>query len=198
MWDQRYSDPEYVYGTDPNAFLAEVAHHIPAGPVLCVGEGEGRNAVFLASRGHEVEAVDASAVGLQKAEQLAAERGVAIATTVADLAHYEIGTERWAGVVSIFCHLPADLRRRVHRAIVKGLRPGGVLLLEAYSPAQLRYRSGGPPVRELLYELDELREDFAGLDWLQAVERVRPVHEGRFHTGEGAVVQLVGVKSARA
>ncbi|MBK8481558.1 MAG: class I SAM-dependent methyltransferase [Proteobacteria bacterium] len=194
MWDQRYSVPEYVYGTAPNDFLVAVAPRLPQGPMLCLAEGEGRNAVYLAGLGHEVDAVDASAVGLEKARRLAESRGVKLRTTVRDLGQLEIAEGYWAGIILIFCHLPAALRRPVHRACVAGLRPGGALVLEAYRPEQLALGTGGPPLRELLYTLAELREDFTGLDFVHAEELVRPLLEGSFHTGEGAVVQLLALK----
>ncbi|MGD0484988.1 MAG: class I SAM-dependent methyltransferase, partial [Gemmatimonadales bacterium] len=136
-WDLRYSEPGYAYGTEPNAFLVEVAGRIPAGPVLSLGEGEGRNAVFLAGLGHDVVAVDASAVGLAKAEALARERGVRLVTHVADLADYPIEPCAWSGIVSIFAHFARPLRSPLHGAVAAGLRPGGVLVLEAYTPRQL-------------------------------------------------------------
>lgn len=193
-WDRRYAEPGLAYGADPNDFLASVADTIPPGPVLCLGEGEGRNALFLASRGFAVEAVDASAVGLDKARGLAQERGLDLTTTLADLAHYDIGRGRWAGIVSIFCHLPPTLRRQVHRAAVEGLREGGVFVAEGYTPAQLEFGTGGPPVAELLYDAETLREDLAGLDLVRLEERVREIHEGPYHDGLGAVVQVVGFK----
>lgn len=194
MWDQRYAEPEYAYGTEPNDFLVEKAGEIPPGPVLCLAEGQGRNAVYLASLGHEVHAVDASPVGLARARDLAAARGVEIHTAVADLADFEIGLGRWAGIVSIFCHLPPPLRRRVLRAAVQGLRPGGVLVLEAYTPRQLEHGTGGPPVPDLLYDLATLRDDLAGLDLVHAREVDREIHEGRYHHGLSAVVQVVGIR----
>ncbi|MCK6530859.1 class I SAM-dependent methyltransferase [Myxococcota bacterium] len=196
MWDQRYAEPEYAYGTEPNDFLVEKAGLIPPGPVLCLAEGQGRNAVYLASAGHEVVAVDASSVGLSRARDLAAARGVEIRTVVADLADFEMGVGRWAGIVSIFCHLPPPLRRRVLRTAVQGLRPGGVLVLEAYTPRQLEHGTGGPPVPELLYDLESLRDDLAGLDLVHAGEVEREIHEGRYHHGRSAVVQVVGIRPA--
>ena len=124
MWDERYSDKDYVYGKDPNEFLANAVEKIPTGKVLCVAEGEGRNAVFLAERGYEVYAVDASAVGLEKARKLAEERGVSIHTTVSDLAHFDIEPQSLDGVVSIFAHVPPQVRKELHSKIVDGLRPG--------------------------------------------------------------------------
>ena len=102
MWDQRYSADEYIYGKDPNEFLAKAVDNIPKGKVLCLAEGEGRNAVFLAQHGYEVVAVDSSSVGLEKANKLAQERGVTIQTIVTDLAHFDIEPDSWDGVVSIF------------------------------------------------------------------------------------------------
>ena len=194
MWDRRYAAEGFAYGTEPNAFLASVADRIPPGPVLCIGAGEGRNAVFLAGRGHPVEAVDASSVGLAKARARARELGLEVTTTVADLADYEFGRERWAGIVSVFCHLPPTLRRDVHRRVVAALRPGGYFVLEAYTPAQLGRGTGGPRVRELLYDAETLRQDLAGLECIHLEEVEREVHEGRHHTGTAAVVQLVAVK----
>lgn len=137
MWNERYSAPEYAYGTKPNDFLVSVASKIPPGRVLCLAEGEGRNAVYLASLGYEVVAVDQSSVGLAKAEQLAAQRHVKIQTITANLADFMVEPKSWQGIVSIFCHLPSALRRQVHRAAVAGIKQEGVFVLEAYAPRQL-------------------------------------------------------------
>ena len=194
MWDERYASEEYLYGREPNGFLVSMVDHLPKGQVLCLGEGEGRNGVWLARLGFEVTALDASGVGLAKARRLAEEHGVPLHTVHSDLAHYAIEPESWDGVVSIFCHTPAELRRRVHRAVVAGLRPGGALILEAYTPRQLEFGTGGPPVVELMMDLDTLRGELAGLELLHAEETEREIHEGRLHTGRGAVVQIVARK----
>ncbi len=192
MWNERYAGAEFAYGTAPNDFLVEWHTALPpAGRVLCLAEGEGRNAVWLAERGFAVSAVDLSEVGLAKAQRLAAERGVTITTHHADLAEFVIEPGAWDAIVSIFCHLPAPLRRDLHARVVAGLRPGGVLLLEAYTPAQLHYQSGGPPVAEMMMEAEGLRAEFAALEPIHLVECEREVHEGRYHQGLGAVVQLL-------
>ena len=192
IWDQRYSIEEYVYGTEPNEFLAETLRGLNnGGRALCLAEGEGRNAVFLAGRGYEVHAVDASAVGLAKAQRLAQERGVHIVTEMANLDAYRIDPGAWNLIVSIFCHLPAPVRRALHREVVAGLRPGGHFVLEAYTPAQLALGTGGPPDAAMMMTLAELREELDGLHFEQAREVEREVHEGRLHTGRGAVVQIV-------
>lgn len=195
-WDQRFAATDYLYGTAPNTFVAAMAAQIPAGPVLCLAEGEGRNAVFLAQRGHAVTAVDQSAVGLGKAERLAAERGVAITTVVTDLADYAITSGVWAGIVVTFGHFPPPMRRQVHAQVVAGLRPGGVFVVEAYTPAQLALGTGGPKDLALLMTLATLREELAGLEFLHARECERDVIEGTGHTGRGAVVQIVARKPA--
>jgi SAM-dependent methyltransferase len=193
-WDDRYDTDEFVYGTEPNDFLRDHAGRLPPGRVLCLAEGEGRNAVWLASRGHEVTAVDASAVGLAKARRLADAAGVVVDFVHADLAEYDLGRGRWDGVVSIFCHLPPPLRRRVHAKVVAGLRPGGVLLLEGYTAKQLELKTGGPPAPELMHAAEDLRRDLAGLEFDRLEELERDVVEGSLHRGRGAVVQAIAVK----
>ena len=190
MWNDRYRRPGYLYGTDPNDFLAAMAPHIPPGRVLSLGEGEGRNAVYLAELGYDVLAVDASGVGMEKAARLAASRGVRIRTRTLDLSDFNIEPGAWEGIVSIFCHLPPPLRRRVHREVVAGLRPGGLFILEAYTPRQPAYGTGGPSTPDLLMCLPDLKRELRGLDFRVAREIERVVHEGSHHTGLGHVVQV--------
>lgn len=194
MWNQRYSSETYAYGTEPNEFLTAMLDKLPDGRVLCLGEGEGRNAVWLAQQGREVTAMDAAEVGLEKAGRLADARGVTITTLLADLAVFEIEKQYWDVIVSIFCHVPPELRRVVHRRCVEGLRPGGVILLEAYTPAQLGYRTGGPPSADMMMDAESLRAEFSGLEFLHLQECVREVREGEFHNGPGAVVQVLARK----
>ncbi len=191
FWDQRYATGQRVFGDAPNAFLAASAQLLPAGgPVLCLAEGEGRNAIHLAWLGHPVTALDFSATGLAKARQAAAQRGVALTTLVADLADYRIAPGAWAGIVAIFAHLPPELRRAVHAQVAAGLRPGGVFLLEAYTPAQLAFGTGGPKDPAWLMTLAGLRTELPGLSFEIGREVERDVVEGTGHTGRAAVVQL--------
>lgn len=193
-WDQRYSSEHYVYGTEPNGFLAEQVAELPKGKILCLADGEGRNSVWLAQQGFEVTAVDSSMVGLNKAQQLAQGRGVSIQTVLADLADYDMGTEHWDAIVSIFCHLPSTVRLPVHQRCVRAIRPGGVMLLEAYTPNQLTFKTGGPPSADLMTTASDLSRELAGLDFIRLEECVRDVIEGEFHTGPGAVVQAIARK----
>ncbi len=194
MWDERYAGPEYAYGIEPNEFLRDEAARIPAGPVLCLAEGEGRNAVYLASRGHAVTAVDFSRAGLAKAAQLARERGVRIELVEADLAAFDLGNDAWSGIVSIWAHTPPDVRRRIHAAVPRALRAGGVFVLEAYRPEQLAYATGGPREPARLPALADLRGELSGLELVVARDAEREVQEGRFHHGLSATVQVVAVR----
>ena len=197
MWDERYRDPEYIYGTEPNGFLASVVDRLPNnGRVLCIGEGEGRNAVFLAERGFDVTAMDLSRVGLEKARALANDRGVEIHTVVAELSDFVIEPEAWDAIVAIWVHLAPDLRRTVHARMVAGLARGGAAVIEAYTPKQLEYGTGGPPRAELLYTGEMLRDDFAPLRIDICGEGEREVVEGSAHEGTGHTVRFLGLKPA--
>lgn len=196
-WDERYSADDLAYGNGPNAFLVDQVDALRPGNCLCLAEGQGRNAVWLAGRGFAVIAMDQSPVGMARAADLAAARHLALATLVADLAVYDLGAECWDNIVSIFGHLPAALRADVHRRVVRALRPGGSFLLEAYVPAQLDMPGkGGPQSADMLADLATLRAELAGLDFVLAREVHREVDEGLYHQGLSAVVQIVARKPA--
>ncbi|MEX1197494.1 MAG: class I SAM-dependent methyltransferase [Pseudohongiellaceae bacterium] len=192
MWDTRYKTEQYLYGTAPNDFLAGQYHCLPEnGRVLCLADGEGRNSVFLAGLGFDVTAVDQSAVGLEKADRLAREQDVSITLVQADLADWPLGSQQWDAIVAIFCHLPPTIRSHVHSQIPAALKPGGVLLLEAYTPAQLSLGTGGPPDVDLMQSADILEAELSSLNFRHLLETERDVFEGSGHTGRGAVVQVI-------
>lgn len=195
MWNDRYRGDEYAYGKEPNDFLRAEAHRIPPGRVLCLAEGEGRNATYLAGLGYAVTAVDYSEEGLRKTERLARERGVEVELVLADLASYEPPQDAFTGVVSIFAHTPAAVRTRIHSLIPGALRVGGHLILEAYVPAQLAFETGGPKDRALLPSLADLRTELSELELVLGREVEREIREGRLHSGLSATVQLVGVRA---
>lgn len=194
MWDEIYAHDEYVYGLEPNKFLSENLEFMIPGDVLCIAEGEGRNAVFLAEQGFHVTAVDSSSVGLKKVHRLAAERSVQIETIHADLADYDFGTMKWHNIVSIFCHLPPLLRSHTHAQLQNSLMAGGVLLLEAYSKKQLTFKTGGPSDISMLYSRSMLKKDFDQLNMIKLTELERSVIEGTKHTGQASVVQMIGTR----
>ena len=199
MWDQRYGEPGYAYGTSPNDFLAANVTAFPPGRLLCLAEGEGRNAVFLAGQGFDVHAIDQSTVGMAKAAQLAQQMGVQLRTQVADLAQTALQPSHWQGIVSIFAHVPPALRRALHAQVVDALAPGGVFLLEAYTVRQLDtdgVGGPGPQQRDFFMSLEQLEDELRGLELLHGLELEREVNEGRFHRGRGAVVQVIARKPA--
>lgn len=198
MWNERYSKQGFAYGKEPNDFLVAESTKIPPGKVLCLAEGEGRNAVFLAQQGYQVTAVDQSSVGLEKTRVLAREKGVEVQTVEADLQNFEIEKDAWDGIVSIFAHVPSTMRKRIHTQVVDGLKSGGVFILEAFTIEQLDMDSaGGPPASQsdLFMSLLELRQELVGLEFEIAREIKRAMKNGKHHSGMGAVVQLTAIKN---
>ena len=194
MWNNRYNTPEFAYGKAPNDFLKENVNKLPPGKVLCLAEGEGRNAVFLAQHGYTVTAVDLSDVGLQKAEKLAGDSGVQIETVVADLADFDLGVGQWDGIVSISAHMPADIRKSLHKRVEKGLKSGGVFLLEAYTDRQPAMQGeGGPPASapDFFMSLESLEQELSGLLPQVGQEVERMIAEGIYHQGLSSVVQFI-------
>lgn len=199
MWDKRYSEEGFAYGTAPNDFIkAKFAHISAGGRVLCLAEGEGRNAVFLAKKGYQVTAIDQSSVGLEKAQRLADENGVTITTVVADLADYDLGNNVWDGIVSISAHVPVELRKNIHGKAVNSLKEDGVFILEAYTPRHHEIDGiGGPPASQpaMMMTLTGLKQELSGLEFIIGVELDRHISEGKYHNGESAVVQVVAKKN---
>jgi cyclopropane fatty-acyl-phospholipid synthase-like methyltransferase len=193
MWDQRYAVNEYIYGTEPNSFLAEHAEML-RGPVLSLAEGEGRNAVFLASLGLKVHGVDGSNVGLAKAQALARSRGVEIQTEVVDLGVFEPAANHYGAVVSIFAHLPSAIREKLYPLVEQCLKPGGIILLEAYSENQLVRDTGGPKDADMLMTRTKIEQEFPHCEPIILRELEREVCEGIYHTGVASVVQFIGRK----
>lgn len=202
MWDDRYASDEYRFGTKPNRFLIECVSRLypgiqagyHTGRVLSLGEGEGRNAVYLAGLGFDVTAIDQSVVGLAKAQRLAARRGVSITTITADLNEYVIQPAAWDLVIDFFCHMPAPERSPLHRRVIEGLKPGGAYILEIFTPAQLDLATGGPKTRDLVMTLEDARRELAGLNLRVARELTRPRDEDDPSTPLLAVLQVLGIK----
>lgn len=200
MWNEKYSAAHYIFGTKPNEFLAQNFNVFPEGNILCLAEGEGRNAVFLAKQGYTVTAVDASLAGLDKARKLAAENNVTVEFIHDDMEKYDLGNEKWDGIVSIFFHIPGNIRRELHRKVVVGLKNGGVMLLEAYTPEQHKHGTGGPPTADstmaadLMMTAELLTQELEGLQFSHILELEREVVEGTDHSGTAAVVQVIASK----
>lgn len=193
-WDKRYKGEDYLFGTAPNDFMMAAVQGLTPANTLCLADGEGRNGVYLAGLGHQVTSLDASPVGLEKAQLLASQHAVSLETRLSDLTKEDIGDKTWDLIVSIFFHLPTPERHALHQRIARALRPGGRVVLEAYTPAQLQFGTGGPSRHEMLMTLPLLLEDFTGLRVIHGLELERDIIEGAGHVGRSAVVQFVAEK----
>lgn len=196
FWNKRYAAETYAYGTEPNDFLREHASVIPTGKVLSLAEGEGRNAVYLASLGYQVTGVDQSDVAMKKALALATEKALSIAYFQADLTSYDLGNAQWSGVIAIWAHFAEPHRSALFERVYNGLVSGGVFLFEGYSPAQLAHGTGGPKDRAMLTTLHEVVAPLKALGFAitLAQEVERDVQEGTFHSGKSAAVQVIAKK----
>lgn len=190
FWDQRFSERGYAYGQAPNQFLTTQVPQLRPGHALCLAEGGGRNAVYLAECGFQVTAQDFSAEGLRLAEELAESRGVALTCQKVDLSDFEPPASSVDLIVAIWMHLPPELRINVHRRASMALKPGGDLILVAYTPRQLNHQTGGPSMASWLLEPEQLRQDFADCDCLVLEEVTTVLNEGPAHQGLSAVVRF--------
>ena len=191
-WDERYAGGDFQFGEAPNLYLLSQAHRLRRGQrALAVGDGEGRNGVWLAERGLDATAVDWSAVGLAKARELAARRGVALATVTADLTRWDWPEARFDVIAWIFVHLPPEDRALACEGALRALAPGGLLILECFTPAQQGRRSGGPKDPALLWSRALVERHFAGLEVLELLEGTVALDEGPRHQGPAEIVRAV-------
>jgi SAM-dependent methyltransferase len=196
FWNERFSGDDYLFGTEPNAFLAKQRERLKPGMrTLAVADGEGRNGVWLARQGLDVLSIDFSPVALAKAEKLAAAAGVTLKTECVDLAHWDWGGPRFDVVAAIFIQFADPAwRAQIFANIKHVLVPGGLLLLEGYRPKQLEYGTGGPSQVENLYTRDLLEREFTDMDILHLAEYDAEVSEGIRHKGMSALIDLVARK----
>jgi len=194
FWDERFSAPEYIYGEKPNAFFAEQLAQLKPGKLLLPCEGEGRNAVFAAKLGWEVEAFDQSEAGCTKAMNLAEQKEVSIQYQIGDWLGLTYPLASFDAIALVFAHLPEPLRRVGHQHLLPFLKPGGLLILEGFNKNQIQFNSGGPRDPQMLFAPAELREDFAELDIVMLEEKEVELDEGAYHQGKAAVIRLLGRK----
>ncbi len=193
FWNKRYSEKEYAYGKDVNEFVKQHTFS-PKSKILCLAEGEGRNAVYLAEQGHEVTMIDYSEEGIKKARALAQERGVTLRTICLDLSKYTFEWYAWDVIVIVFGHFPPLVRKHVHTQLYSALKPNGKVILEAYSKEQLDYKTGGPQDATMLYSEEELKNDFVNFKNLRLQKIERTVNEGIYHQGKSSVIQILAAK----
>jgi cyclopropane fatty-acyl-phospholipid synthase-like methyltransferase len=196
FWDQRYSAPEYIFGTSPNLFLASRQHLFkPGDRVLDIACGEGRNSVWLASLGCQVLGMDVSPLALTKARQLAADRGVTVAWQEADVRSWQWQPDAFDAVVCIFIQFADPSQRaRLFSGLQTTLKLGGKLVLQGYTPKQVEYKTGGPPQAAHMYTAAMLRDAFAGLDIVHLQEHEDVLSEGTKHVGRSALIDLVAYR----
>lgn len=192
VWDERYAGKDYFYGTEPNAFLVSQAERLQSGlSCLAVADGEGRNGVWLAEQGLDVLSLDASPVAQAKAQRLAQSRGVAMRFEQSDLLSWR-SEQRFDVIAAIFIQFVGpDLRPAQFENLKRHLKPGGLLLLQGYTPRQLEYKTGGPSQVENLYSAAMLRELCADMEIVHLREHDSVIHEGTGHSGMSALIDLV-------
>lgn len=192
-WDERYAQQGYLFGEQPNAFLAREKHRLQSRVrALAIADGEGRNGVWLAEQGLEVVSVDGSPVAQKKARRLAEQRGVELGFELAVLSDWTWPEQEFDVVVGIFIQFAGpELRRRMFEGMRQALRPGGLLLLEGYLPEQLAYGAGGPSAVENLYTEALLRDAFADMQILELAAYDAILSEGAGHDGMSALIDLV-------
>ena len=190
LWNERYAQKEFVYGRQPNEFLKNYIDNYSPGSILLPAEGEGRNAVYAARKGWQVYALDYSIEGQKKALEWANQNKVSINYELADLTEWK-SQQKFDAIALIYAHFPTHKRIQVHQKIINSLKPGGTIILEAFSKKQIEFDSGGPKDPEMLFSTELLKEDFKSLqiDFLQ--ERLIELNEGRFHLGEASIVRLI-------
>lgn len=193
-WDQRYNSEAYVYGTEPNLHFKAFIDKLRPGKILLPGEGEGRNAVYAASKGWEVTAMDQSHQACRKALLLAERNDLTIDYHVSDILAFDPPMKDFDVVSLVFVHLPPDIRQKIHRQLIQMLKPGGLFHMVAFSPEQLQYQSGGPKDLALLYDEDILRSDLQPLQDLQCVEIDGYFEEGAFHHGRYQAIEVIGIR----
>lgn len=194
FWDKRYGQEEFVYGMEPNEFFKQELMKKPIGSIILPCEGEGRNAVFAAQLGWMVQAFDFSQSGKEKATKLSQALNVKIDYDVANMLEKDYPENSADVVALIYAHFPSELRKIAHAKAIKWLKPGGLLILEAFNPKQINNKSGGPKNVEMLYTEEILRMDFEGLqiDKIESLELY--LKEGKFHKGKSDVIRLTATK----
>jgi len=199
MWNSRYATDDYLFGTEPAAFLVAQAHHLaPRSRVLCVADGDGRNSVHLAALGHDVTAFDPAPNALAKARKLAAARGVTVAFHAAGIEDWDWRPNAFDAVAAIFIQFAdPDARATLFARMADTIKPGGLLALHGYAPRQVEYGTGGPPCAENMYTLEMLRDSFPGWEVLRAADYDADIAEGRGHLGRSALVVFVARRPGR-
>jgi hypothetical protein len=201
MWDDRYGKTEFAYGEQPNNFLKEQLIKIPVGTILFPAEGEGRNAVYAATLDWTVDAFDQSIEGEKKALKLAEKHHVSINYMAGEFRSLTYTENQFDALALIYAHFPADKKSSYHKILTTYLRPGGIVIFEAFSKRHLDYnrineKVGGPKDLETLFSIEEIKSDFENFEIIELEEKEIQLNEGLFHNGLGMVIRFVGRKKS--
>jgi cyclopropane fatty-acyl-phospholipid synthase-like methyltransferase len=198
-WDERFAGPDFLFGTEPNAYLVQQRSLLVAGrTALAVADGEGRNSIWLARQGLHVDAFDISPVGVAKAATLAREHNVTVNLRVAGCDDWNWRPAAYDVVAAIFVQFAEpEMRRRMFAGMVDTLKPGAYLIVQGYTPRQLEYKTGGPGLLDHLYTASMMRDAFASLDIIELREYETELAEGAQHVGRSALLGMVARKPAR-
>lgn len=200
LWEDRYRNTEYAYGTQPNAYLKSVLPGHAPGKILFPAEGEGRNAVFAATLGWEVHAFDQSEAGKNKALALADLFRTQIQYQIVDAEEAHFPDQYFDAIALIYAHFPSQLRRTLHGKWAECLKPGGLIILEAFSIHHPDFQKinpdvGGPSNPDFLYSVEDLIADFPGFTFQTLKEDIIVLNEGRFHQGTASVIRCEAIKN---
>ncbi|NEN24264.1 class I SAM-dependent methyltransferase [Cryomorpha ignava] len=193
FWNERYADAEYAYGIAPNDFFKAQLDAIKPGDILLPAEGEGRNALHAAKQGWNVTAFDSSSGGRKKAIQLSLDHGVAMHYEVADVLEFKTN-KKFDVLGFIYAHFPIEIRKAANQRLIELLKPGGIVIFEAFAKTQLGNPSGGPKSLEMLFSIEEIEAEFSGIQFILMEEKFIQLNEGQFHQGKADVIRFVGIK----
>ena len=193
FWNERYANDEFIYGTEPNDFFKQQLNKLQPGKLLLPAEGEGRNAVYAVAQGWKVKAFDSSSKGKEKALQLAKMKAVDINYEVIGVQEFQ-SDEKYDAIGLCYAHFPVEIRKKAYQHLLQFLKIGGHVIFEAFAKAQLGNASGGPKNKDMLFSIEEIKDEFSQLDFELLQEKTIELSEGNHHKGKAEVIRFLGVK----
>ncbi|WP_430730127.1 class I SAM-dependent methyltransferase [Tenacibaculum sp. SDUM215027] len=199
FWDERYQNLDFAYGKEPNLFFKEELQKLKKGTILLPADGEGRNGVYASKLGWDVTATDLSSEGKSKAQKLANESGVTLKYVVGDIQNLEFTKESFDAIALVYAHFSAWKISIIHQKLTTLLKPGGYIIFEAFSKNHLDYQKdnqkiGGPKDIDMLFSIEQIQQDFSGLEIQVLEEKEVFLNEGACHNGKGSVIRFIGKK----
>ena len=195
MWDDRYSQDDFVYGQEPNQYFKSIIEKLEPGKLFMPGDGDGRNSIYAAKQNWDVTAVDFSSAAVEKSKQFAKQENVSIEIINADLSDYDYPQNYFDTVGLIFFHVQSPEKEIIHSSITKSIKPGGAIIIEVFSDNQLQHGSGGPRNKNALYSLEEIGKYYEGFNLIEFDEKTIDLNESQTHQGKASVIRLFGIKN---